>query len=95
LGSRRGIIERLSWKSIIGGGITAFTVFYMVPDYVLNLRPRIVASIGSDTLSFIEGAILGAITVLLVLKLFSQKPARTSRGRKKATENVPSEKIDF
>ncbi len=69
---RRGILERLSWKSVIVAIITVLGFYFGVPAYFFDARPNFVANLGSGFVSFIEGAILGAITVLLVLKIYSQ-----------------------
>lgn len=79
----RGIIERLSWKSIVAAIITVLGFYFGVPEYIFNIRPQFVALAGSDIVSFIEGAILGAITVLLVLKFYSQINSQKSTERQK------------
>jgi len=79
----KGIVERLSWKSI---GLTVIAVlgfYFVVPDYLFSIRPQFVANVGSDVVSFIEGAILSAIVVISVLKLYSHKtPQRLKKIRK-------------
>ena len=78
----KGFIERISWKAILSAIITGLGVYFILPDYVLDIRPKIESSIGTAYLCFIEGSICGAITVILVLKAFS----RLSEGEKPDTE---------
>ena len=70
---RKGIIERLSWKSIILGILTGLGFYFGLPEYIFNIRPKVVDNLGSDVVCFIEGAICGAMTVITILKFFSQK----------------------
>lgn len=67
------ILERLPWKAIFSGIITFLALFFGFPEYVLNIRPQVEKAIGLPTLCHIEGAVLGAITVVLVLKFLSQR----------------------
>lgn len=89
---RNGIIESLSWKSIVYAIITFFGFFVLIPEYAFDVRPLFVDNYGSDTVSFIEGAILGAITTILVLKAYSyfskeKKPeGKTIRQKRKLIE---------
>lgn len=78
---RKGIIERLSWTSIIAAIITVLGLYFGVPEYIFNIRPQFVASAGSDIVSFTEGALSGAITIILVLKLFSRKASPQFSGK--------------
>lgn len=80
---KKGIIERLSWKSIVAAIITFLGVYFGIPEYTFNIRPSFVAYLGSDVVSFIEGAISGTITVVLVLKLYSQLSSKTKEGKVK------------
>lgn len=69
---KKGILESLSWKSIVAVVIAVIGFYFGVPAYIFDARPKFVTNLGSDSVSFIEGAILGAITVLIALKLYSQ-----------------------
>jgi hypothetical protein len=75
--SKKGLIEALSWKAIVAGVITVIGLWFGIPDYVYNVRPTLVANIGNGPVWFAEGAIIGASTVLSVLKLYSQFSADT------------------
>ena len=61
-----------SWRAILGGVITFFSVFVLIPEYVFSARPNLVNYFGSNTIFFVEGAIAGAIVVIFVSKLYSQ-----------------------
>lgn len=78
---KRGILERLSWKSIFAAIITVLSFYFGIPAYIFDARPNFVANLGSDVVSFMEGAILGAITVLLVLKIYSQTSSDTKEEK--------------
>jgi hypothetical protein len=82
--SPKGIIERLSWKAIVAGIVTFLGLYFGLPEYVLNVRPQLERTIGSNSLCFIEGAISSAIIVILVLKFLSrfQKPDDTKQKKK-------------
>lgn len=69
---KKGLIEAISWKAIVSSIATFLAFFIAIPEYVYNLRPALRASIGSDAICFIEGAVTSAITVFIVLKLYSQ-----------------------
>lgn len=69
----KGFLETLSWQAILGAIITALTIFFAFPDYLLNIRPQIAQIIGMTTLSFIEGTIFGMIVTVLVLKVVSDR----------------------
>jgi hypothetical protein len=71
--SSHGFMERISWQAILAGIITAVTVFFAFPDYLLNIRPKIAEKIGWSTLTFVEGAIFGAVITVLVLKIISDR----------------------
>lgn len=81
---KKGLLERLSWKAIIAAIISGLSVYFGFPEYMFNIRPHLVANLGSDSVSFIEGAISGAITVLLVLKFLSEKTSQQPNERSKA-----------
>jgi len=66
-----GLLERMSFLAIISAIITGLALYFGLPEYVFNTRPNLVSSLGSNTMSFIEGAISATITVVLVLKLYS------------------------
>jgi len=76
-----GIIEGISWKAIFAGIITFLGLWFGFPEYLLNVRPQLEKTITPYSLCFIEGAISGAIVVILVLKLLS-KFKKTEKNRK-------------
>lgn len=69
---KKGLLEGTSWKVIIEAVITVVAFYFGLPAYLFDVRPIFANRIGSDSVSFIEGAILGAITIVIVLKLYAQ-----------------------
>jgi len=69
----KGTIERWSLKSIVLAIISVLGFYFGIPEYIFDIRPRFAVTLGSDAVSFIEGALLGAMTTILALKLYSQK----------------------
>jgi len=87
--TRNGFIEAISLKAIIAAIITVLGFYFAVPEYIYDIRLRLLANLGSDSVCWSEGAIMGAITVILVLKLYSQFSSRSKEvGRKKPTTDV-------
>jgi hypothetical protein len=72
----KGIIEKLSWKAIFAGIATFLGFYFALPEYVLNIRPNFEEAIGSCVLCYIEGAISATITVIIVLKILSERKKR-------------------
>jgi hypothetical protein len=83
--SSNGFLESLSWKAIFAAIITVLSLVFAFPEYILNVRPQLENIIGIGTLSFIEGAISGTITTILVLKFLSErrKKPRSQKDKKK------------
>jgi hypothetical protein len=82
---KKGLVEALSWKAIASAIVAVLGLWFGIPEYVYNARPALTAGIGSGPVWFIEGAITGASTVLLVLKLFSQFSSRTEVTEKQGS----------
>jgi hypothetical protein len=81
-GSSNGFLENLSWRAIVAGIATFLGLFFGLPDYILNIRPQIEKAVGASSLSFIEGAISGAVTAIVVLKILAQ---RYKKGQSKGS----------
>lgn len=90
---KKGFLEKLSWKSIIAAIITVVSFYFGVPEYLFAIRPMLVSKLDSNAVSFIEGAILGAITVVLVLKLYSQ--ITTKKEEWEVEPRVISKTVNF
>ena len=86
---KKGIIEAISWKAIASAIATVLGFYFGIPEYAYSVRPALEADIGSGPVWFIEGAIVGASTVILVLKVYSQFSSKTEvTGRRKQAPNL-------
>lgn len=92
---KSGIIEKLSWRSIVAAIITVFSFYFGIPAYLFDARPSFVANLGSEVVCFIEGAMLGAITVLVVLKLYTRISSDTKEERIEGRQDYISRTFQF
>ncbi|MHC3130028.1 MAG: hypothetical protein IBV52_08155 [Candidatus Bathyarchaeota archaeon] len=88
-----GLLERLSFWAIIAAITTGLAIYFGLPEYMFNTRPNLVSSLGSNTVSFIEGAISGTITIVLVLKLYSH--ITTNKEEEKIEPRFSSKTVHF
>ena len=82
---KKGLVEALSWKAIGSAIVSVLGLWFGIPEYVYNARPALEANIGTGPVCFLEGAITGASTVLLVLKLFSHFSSRAETTEKQGS----------
>jgi len=82
--SSKGFLEKISWQAILVAMLSALTLYFAFPDYILNIRPQIEKIIGAGTLSFIEGAISGTLITILILKFLAErsKKSQAQKGKK-------------
>lgn len=82
---QKGLVESLSWKEIISGILAAAGFVFALIEYVINLKPVLVSSLGSELVSSIEGATLGSVTTIVAMKLYSELRGRKN-GKDKGSE---------
>lgn len=89
----KGFLEGLSWGDLIALVTGFLTVFCLVPDYFLNVRPQLEKATGAYALGFAEGTIFSAVVVLIVLKAISRAMEHTRIADSSARQNPTSEQV--
>lgn len=79
---KKGLVESLSWKEIVGGILAAAGFVFGILEYIINLRHVLVSTLGSELLSSIEGAAMGSITTLIALKFYSGLRSKKGEGKR-------------
>jgi hypothetical protein len=78
---KKGIIESLSWKASLSAIAAALALYFGIPEYVHSTRPFLVTNMGLELVCFLEGAITGAATFFVVLKLYSQLSSKKETAK--------------
>lgn len=69
---KKGLVESISLKAIASAIAAVIGLYYGIPEYVFVRRPFLVGNMGIELVCFLEGAITGASTFFVVLKLYSK-----------------------